>query len=125
MPTDRQTTRKTDTKIDIGLAEDQRCGIAGILTRVLAHDYCLYTKTQHDYWNAVGLQCRALHLCLEDQYKQLSDSVDEVTERLCTLVAALWGRWQSASITPGFATIRGNIRRHGICPPVSEWTMRR
>jgi len=99
MQTETQTARKTATKIDI--------------------------KTRPDYGNVVGSQLRALYLCLEDQYTQLSKSVDEMMERICTLGSTLLGRWQSASITPSFVSIRGSIRRHRICSPVSEWTMRR
>jgi len=99
MQTETQTARKRATKIHI--------------------------KTRHDYWNVVGAQFLALYLCLEDQYTQLSKSVEEMVERIRALGSTLLGRWQRASSTPSFVSIRGNIRRHRICSPVSEWTMRR
>src|SRR5690349_21638439 len=79
------TKTMTDTRIDIGLTEDQRHGVAEILTHALADVYVLYTKTRKYHWNVVGPQFRELHLLLEEQYKQLSESTDEVAERIRTL----------------------------------------
>ena len=75
-------TKIKDMPIDIGLTEDQRRGVAEILTHALADVYVLYTKTRKYHWNVVGPQFRELHLLLEEQYKQLSDSTDEVAERI-------------------------------------------
>jgi starvation-inducible DNA-binding protein len=77
-----KTPAKTETKIDIGLSEDQRYGVAEILTCVLADEYVLYTKTRNYHWNIVGLQFRELHKLFEEQYEQLSESIDEVAERI-------------------------------------------
>lgn len=71
--------------MNIGLAEEQRQGVSEILTRVLADDYTLYTKTRKYHWNVVGPQFRSLHLLLEEQYKRLNESTDEVAERIRTL----------------------------------------
>jgi starvation-inducible DNA-binding protein len=76
---------RTDTRIDIGLTEDQRRGVAEILSHALADAYVLYTKTRNYHWNVVGPQFRELHVLLEEQYKQLSESTDEMAERIRTL----------------------------------------
>jgi starvation-inducible DNA-binding protein len=76
-----KTPTKTDAHIEIGLTEDQRRGVAEILTHVLADEYVLYTKTRNYHWNVVGLQFLTLHKFFEDQYTQLNESIDEVAER--------------------------------------------
>jgi len=78
-------TTTTTAKTDIGLAEDQRHGAVEILTRLLADEYVLYTKTRNYHWNVVGPQFQPLHEFFEEQYKQLNEMVDEVAERIRAL----------------------------------------
>lgn len=73
------------TGIAIGIAEEQRRGVTEILTRTLADEYVLYTKTRKYHWNVVGPNFYSLHELLEKQYKMLSDMSDEVAERIRTL----------------------------------------
>jgi len=78
-------TRTTAREIDIGLTEEQRHGVMEILTRLLADEYVLYTKTRNYHWNVVGPQFQPLHAFFEEQYKQLNETVDEVAERIRAL----------------------------------------
>jgi len=69
------------SKIEIGLTNDQRAGVAALLDRTLADLYVLYTKTRNYHWNVVGEHFRDLHKLLEEQYEQLDQSIDLVAER--------------------------------------------
>jgi starvation-inducible DNA-binding protein len=73
--------KMTDSKIDIGLTDKQRAGVAEILDRTLSDLYMLYTKTRNYHWNVVGEHFRDLHKLLEEQYEQLEEAIDLVAER--------------------------------------------
>lgn len=80
-----RTGTKTAAKINIGLAEDERQGVAEILTRVLADEYVLYTKTRHYHWNVVGPHFQTLHAFFEHQYEHLNETIDKMAERIRAL----------------------------------------
>jgi starvation-inducible DNA-binding protein len=65
----------------IGLSLDQRQGVVTILTKLLADEYVLYTKTRNYHWNVVGPQFNDLHKFFEEQYNELNTVVDDVAER--------------------------------------------
>lgn len=67
--------------IDIGLTEQQRAGVAGILDQTLSDLYVLFTKTRNYHWNVVGMHFRDLHKLLEEQYEELDTAIDLVAER--------------------------------------------
>ncbi len=71
--------------INIGISDNDRQGVAGILSKLLADEYVLYTKTRNYHWNVVGLHFNDLHKFFEEQYNQLSDDVDEIAERIRSL----------------------------------------
>ncbi len=71
----------TQSKINIGLSDEQRQGVLQILSRLVADEYVLYTKTRNYHWNVVGLQFNDLHKFLESQYEELDDIIDDVAER--------------------------------------------
>ena len=52
----------------IGLSPAQRQGVITILTKLLADEYVLYTKTRNYHWNVVGPQFHDLHKFFETQY---------------------------------------------------------
>ena len=79
------------SKIAIGLTDDQRAGVAGILDRTLSDLYVLYTKTRNYHWNVVGEHFRDLHKLLEEQYEQLDEAIDLVAERSRKLGAPALG----------------------------------
>ena len=85
----KQTT--TLGKIEIGLTDQQRAGVAAILDRTLSDLFVLYTKTRNYHWNVVGMHFRDLHKLLEEQYGQLEEAIDLVAERSRKLGAPALG----------------------------------
>jgi starvation-inducible DNA-binding protein len=73
------------SKIDIGIAEQDRASIAEGLKRLLADSYTLYLQTHNFHWNVTGPQFRELHLMFEEHYTELATAVDEIAERIRTL----------------------------------------
>ena len=57
------------------------------LTATLADTYKTSLKTQYYHWNVTGIAFYALHEMFEEQYKELSASVDEIAERIRALGA--------------------------------------
>tara|TARA_Y100000590_G_C15237958_1_gene832641 strand:+ start:207 stop:644 length:438 start_codon:yes stop_codon:yes gene_type:complete len=51
----------------------------------LANTYGVYLKTQNYHWNVKGTNFFSVHGFLEEMYKDLSESVDEMAERIVTL----------------------------------------
>jgi len=68
-------------KPNIGIADEPRRAVIGILNTLLADEYLLYTKTRNYHWNVVGPQFNDLHKFFESQYEELDDVVDDVAER--------------------------------------------
>ena len=68
-------------KPNIGIGDEHRQAVVGILNTLLADEYVLYTKTRNYHWNVVGPQFNDLHKFFESQYEELDDFVDEVAER--------------------------------------------
>ena len=77
----KSTQTQTASKIDIGLSEKQRAGVAELLDRTLADLQVLYAKTRNYHWNVVGEHFRDLHKLLEEQYTELGEAIDLVAER--------------------------------------------
>jgi starvation-inducible DNA-binding protein len=89
------TKQKTTVeKINIGLTDEQRAGVAEILDRTLSDLYVLYTKTRNYHWNVVGEHFRDLHKLLEEQYEELDEAIDLVAERSRKLGAPALGTLQ-------------------------------
>jgi starvation-inducible DNA-binding protein len=74
--------------VNIGLGQRQRQGVVEILSRLLADEYLLYTKTRNYHWNVEGPQFNDLHKFFEGQYEALNVVIDDVAER----ARALGGR---------------------------------
>jgi starvation-inducible DNA-binding protein len=55
------------------------------LNQVLATEYVLYTKTQNYHWNVTGESFYEIHTFLEKQYKELSEIIDEIAEKVRSL----------------------------------------
>lgn len=73
------------TKTNIGITEQNRQNIVGILENILADEYVLYTKTRNYHWNVVGPHFSEYHKTFEEQYDGLSDDVDDIAERIRSL----------------------------------------
>ncbi len=72
-------------KLNIGLTEEQRAGVIDLLNRDLANSYLLLIKTKKFHWDVVGPQFRSLHQLWEEQYQTLTETIDQVAERIRTL----------------------------------------
>lgn len=70
------------TTLDIGLSSEARRASNNILNQVLSNESLLLIKTKKAHWNVVGPQFFTLHELLEEQYKQISEYVDKVAERV-------------------------------------------
>lgn len=55
------------------------------LTQVLSDTYVLAVKAHVYHWNVVGSSFGALHAFFEGQYKGLTDTADEIAERIRAL----------------------------------------
>jgi starvation-inducible DNA-binding protein len=69
-------------KPDIGLTDESRIGVTGVLKTVLADEFVFYTKLRNYHWNVTGPEFRSLHKMFEEQYTQLATVVDETAERI-------------------------------------------
>jgi starvation-inducible DNA-binding protein len=65
----------------LGIDEENRTAVVGILNALLADEYVLYTKTRNFHWNVTGPNFKPLHVFFEEQYRQLDEAVDAVAER--------------------------------------------
>lgn len=71
-----------ELKLDIGLLGTDREGVVSILSKVLADEYLLHTKTRNYHWNITGSQFSDLHKFFQSQYKELDTIIDEVAHRI-------------------------------------------
>jgi starvation-inducible DNA-binding protein len=74
--------------LNIGISDDNRQKVVGILNTLLADEFLLYTKSRNFHWNVTGLQFNDLHKFFESLYEELDEVIDEVAER----TRALGGR---------------------------------
>lgn len=72
---------KDDIQPNIGLSEEDRRGLAGILNDRLCDEYTLTAKTKKYHWNVVGPRFHQLHEFLEEQYETVDKLADETAER--------------------------------------------
>ena len=72
-------------KANIGIKQESIAKVVDVLTKVLADEFVLYTKTKKAHWNVEGADFYNKHLFFEQQYGQLDDIVDTVAERIRTL----------------------------------------
>lgn len=70
---------------EIGISETNRNAVALELSKLLADEFLLYTKTRNAHWNVEGPDFHSMHTFFEAQYTQLEDVVDSVAERIRTL----------------------------------------
>ena len=69
-------------KANIGLSDKNSKEIAGVLNKILADEYLLYTKTRNYHWNIEGSNFTEMHLFYESQYTTIDEAIDEVAERV-------------------------------------------
>jgi starvation-inducible DNA-binding protein len=66
----------------IGISPENLAEVAHSLSKILADEFVLYTKTRKAHWNVVGPDFYNKHKFFEEQYNQLEDIVDDVAERI-------------------------------------------
>lgn len=66
----------------IGISPDNLAAVAHSLSKILADEFLLYTKTRKAHWNIEGPDFYSKHKFFEEQYIQLEEIVDEVAERI-------------------------------------------
>jgi len=66
----------------IGLSDEVRDRVIGILNRTLADEHTLYVKTRNYHWNVTGPQFHSLHEMLEEFYEKLAPFADDLAERV-------------------------------------------
>lgn len=89
MPTQvrRQDTKKTGVSnrkamSNMGIESRTNHTVIEFLNTLLADEYTLFTKTLNYHWNLTGPQFLSLHKMLEEQYRNLLDTMDDVAERV-------------------------------------------
>jgi starvation-inducible DNA-binding protein len=69
-------------KPNIGISEQHLAEISQVLSRILADEFVLYTKTRNAHWNIEGPDFHSMHILFESQYNELAEVVDKIAERI-------------------------------------------
>ncbi len=69
-------------KASIGITPANLQAVAIELSKLLADEFVLYTKTRNAHWNVEGTDFHSMHIFFEQQYEQLDDTMDGVAERI-------------------------------------------
>lgn len=72
-------------KTNIGISENNRQKVALELSKILADQYVLHTKTKQAHWNVEGGDFYDKHKLFDEQAGQIAETIDEVAERIRTL----------------------------------------
>ncbi|QNK77123.1 DNA starvation/stationary phase protection protein [Winogradskyella sp. PAMC22761] len=67
---------------NIGIKDENRKAIANQLSKILADEFVLYSKTLNFHWNIEGPDFHSVHLYLETLYKEQQEIVDTVAEKI-------------------------------------------
>lgn len=71
--------------MNIGISEENRQKVAEELSKLIADEYVLFTKTKEAHWNVEGNDFYDKHKFFDEQAEQLLDNVDRVAERIRVL----------------------------------------
>ena len=66
----------------IGITPANLQAVSAELSKLLADEFVLYTKTRNAHWNVEGPDFHTKHLFFESQYEQLDETMDSVAERI-------------------------------------------
>ncbi|GAB4050258.1 Dps family protein [Spirosoma foliorum] len=69
-------------KTNIGISAENREVVAHQLSKLLADEFVLYTKTLNAHWNLEGMDFHSVHLYFEELYNESAEIVDNVAERI-------------------------------------------
>ncbi len=71
--------------INIGISDESRKKMIGVLKKLLADTYFLYFKTHTYHWNVTGMMFQSLHAMFMQQYTELWNTIDLIAERIRSL----------------------------------------
>lgn len=71
--------------MNIGIPPNNRQKVAAELSKLLANEYVLFTKTKNAHWNIEGSDFYDKHHLFDKQADQLADIIDAVAERIRAL----------------------------------------
>lgn len=66
----------------IGIRPENLAKVSQELSKILADEFVLYTKTRNAHWNIEGADFYSMHKFFETQYEQLDEILDDVAERI-------------------------------------------
>ena len=69
-------------KASIGISPANLQSVATELSKLLADEFVLYTKTRNAHWNVESPDFHSMHVFFEQQYDQLDEIMDSVAERI-------------------------------------------
>jgi len=69
-------------KTNIGISQENLQAVAAELSKLLADEFVLYTKTRNAHWNVEGDDFHSMHIFFEQQYEALDETMDSVAERI-------------------------------------------
>ena len=75
------------SNVNIGIEDQDRASVVDILSKLLADEYVLYTKTRNYHWNVVGPDFSEYHKMFEEQYDEIDSDIDDIAERIRSLGA--------------------------------------
>ena len=81
-------------KTNIGISEKNSLSVVNELSKILADEYILSTKTRNAHWNVEGPDFIDKHKFFETQFGQLDEFIDSVAERIRSL-----GHYAPASLS--------------------------
>src|SRR5580704_1913290 len=67
---------------NIGINAKNLQAVTQELTKLLADEYILYTKTRNAHWNVEGPDFHTMHIFFEKHYNELDELLDSVAERI-------------------------------------------
>lgn len=67
---------------NIGISQQNLQKVAAELSKLLADEFVLYTKTRNAHWNVEGADFHSMHIFFEQQYNALDETMDSVAERI-------------------------------------------
>jgi starvation-inducible DNA-binding protein len=67
---------------NIGISQQHLQSVAAELSKLLADEFVLYTKTRNAHWNVEGPDFHSMHIFFEQQYNALDETMDSVAERI-------------------------------------------
>lgn len=90
-------------KVNIGISETSKRKVVDELSKLLADEFILFTKTKNAHWNIEGIGFHGLHVFFEGQFIQVDEIADSIAERIRDLghfsLASLKGFLQQARLS--------------------------